>query len=108
MKSTNKNLLLWEQWIKERIQNKLSVDEWCLKNGITKHQYYYWNKKIRENQKADNGVIFADVTANLSIPGNIRKKSTALSDFQIFIKDICVTVPSDFNPESFAGLRRGS
>ncbi len=58
MKSTNENLLLWEQRIKERVQDGLTVDEWCLKNEMTKNQYYYWNRRIHKNQKSDVEVIF--------------------------------------------------
>ncbi len=67
VKTTNEDLVLWEQRIKERVENGLTIDEWCLNNGITKYRYYYWNRRIRENQKLEEVVIFADVTTNLSI-----------------------------------------
>lgn len=105
MRSTDENLLLWEQRIKERIQNRLSIDEWCKRNGVTKHKYNYWNHKVRQNQNqtVNRDIVFADVTANLTNTENAIKESTT-SDFQLFFKDIRITIPSNFNSESLAGL----
>lgn len=106
LKTTTENLLLWEQRIQERVQNRIPVDEWCLKNGMTKHQYYYWNRRISERQKTDEGVVFADITSTLSKADPKRQNRVPMTDFQIFINNIRVTVPSDFNPESLAGLMK--
>jgi len=48
--STTENMLLWEQRIKERLQDGMIIDNWCEKNGVNKHQYYYWNRRIREKK----------------------------------------------------------
>jgi hypothetical protein len=69
-----KKLHLWEQRIKERIETGMKVNEWCLKNNISKNEYYYWNRKLNERQKLDEEVIFADVTPNLSKPEVTRCK----------------------------------
>ncbi|MDF2524164.1 MAG: hypothetical protein K0R31_1805 [Clostridiales bacterium] len=106
MESRNENLLLWEQRIKERVQNGLTVDEWCKENGTTKYQYYYWYRRIHGDQKPDKEVVFADVTTNFSNPDNTRKALDVYSDFQLFFKGIRVTVPMDFNQESLAGLMK--
>ena len=104
MKTTAENLLLWEQRIQERVLNGVSIDEWCLKNEITKHQYYYWNRRIREKQKTDEGVVFADITSTLSKGDPKGQNQVLITDFQIYINNIRVTVPSEFNPGALAGL----
>ena len=104
LKTTAENLLLWEQRIQERIQNAISVDEWCLKNGITKHQYYYWSRRVREKQKTDEGIVFADITSAISKDDPKGQNQVLMTDFQIFINNIRVTVPNEFNPGSLAGL----
>jgi hypothetical protein len=105
VKSTAENLLLWEQRIKERNQSGIKVEGWCEKNGISKHQYYYWYHRVRENKKSDDGIIFADIS-NLSKTNTARQKPVLSSDFKILINEIQVTVSSDFNPESLAGLMK--
>lgn len=104
MESVAEKLLLWEQRIKERIEIGMKVDEWCLKNNISKNQYYYWNHKLNEKQKLDEEVIFADVTPNLSKPEVAIQNSASCSEFQIFINGIQVTVPSNFNTSALTGL----
>jgi len=100
--SATENLLLWEQRINERIKSGISVSEWCKKNEISKSKYHYWNHKISKNQKSDNEVVFAEITSIISDESkSIPAKS---DDFQIFFKDIQVTVPSNFNEDSLAGL----
>ena len=104
VKSTNEKLKIWEQRINERIRNRLTVDQWCVKNGFTKYQYYYWNRLVHKKQKFDGEVIFADVTTSILKTDTISQKPVLSSDFQLYIKDIQVTVPVEFNQESLAGL----
>jgi len=103
LKTTAENLLLWEQRIQERIRDGISIDELCKKNGLTKHQYYYWNRRVRKKQKIDE-VVFADVTSAFSEADSKGHNQVLMTDFQIFINNIRITVPSEFNPESLAGL----
>ena len=104
MKTTAENLLLWEQRIQERIQNKIPVDKWCLNNGITKYQYYCWSRRISERQKTNEGVAFCDITSTLTKAEPKTQDQVPMTDFQIFISNIRVAVPSNFNPGSLAGL----
>lgn len=102
MKSTAENLLLWEQRIKEKVESKMTVEEWCKRNSFSKHQYNYWAGRIHQKQKTVVEMPFAEITPILS--NNGKENSTQSSNFQIFIHDIRVIVPSDFRPESLAGL----
>ena len=104
MKSTAANLLLWEQRIKEKIESKMTVEEWCKRNNFSKHQYNYWVGRIHQKQKTVIEMPFAEITPILSNNINGKKNSCSSSDFQIFIHDTQVIVPSDFRPESLAGL----
>jgi transposase-like protein len=38
----------WERLINDRQNSGLQVDEWCEKNQISRHAYYYWLRKIRK------------------------------------------------------------
>jgi hypothetical protein len=63
---------------------------------------------VRENkeQPANEEIIFADITSSLSNSDDTIKESVTTADFQLFFKDIRVTVPSNFNPESLSGLMK--
>ena len=106
MRATNENLLLWEQWITERTRSGITIEDWCKKNGISKHKYHYWNQRIRQNQKLDKEVTFAEITPILSNADDDTtiSNSDKYADFQIFLNNIQVTVPSNFNPDALSGL----
>ena len=104
LKSTAENLLLWEQRIKEKVESKMTVEEWCKRNNFSKHQYNYWAGRLHQKQKTVAQMPFAEITPILSNNGNGKAESVPPSDFQIFIHDIRLIVPSDFQPESLAGL----
>jgi hypothetical protein len=38
--------ILWQARLKEIEGSSLSVREYCRKNSLTIHQYYYWRRKI--------------------------------------------------------------
>jgi transposase-like protein len=37
---------IWKQRIADRKSSGLSVADWCKKNNLTKHAYYYWWKRV--------------------------------------------------------------
>ena len=105
MSRKKETLQIWEQRINECINSGMKVEAWCYKNGITKHQYYYWRKVIEKNESTDQEVSFADITLNLS---KLRKTNTEKrkSVFQVSIKDMRVEVPNDFDKEALAELMK--
>lgn len=106
MQSTAENLLLWEQRINERVQNSMTIEEWCKKNGMSKHQYHYWSRRVREKRTKTDEETFADITAILSTNNTVKQNTASSPDFQIFFKSIRISVPSDFNPAALAGLMK--
>ncbi|MBU3191597.1 hypothetical protein K9O30_19825 [Clostridium bowmanii] len=106
MRSTAEDLLLWKQIINKRTKSGMSVSEWCKNNEISKGKYHYWNHKISEKQNPDNEMTFAEITPILSNADEALTNSDKSNHFQIFIKNIKVTVPSNFNQTSLAGLMK--
>lgn len=48
MSKTREDLLkLWQVRLKEIDQQSLTVREYCQRNSLTLHKYYYWRRKIR-------------------------------------------------------------
>ena len=107
MISTNKNLLLWEQRINERNKSGMTVKEWCEKNGISRHKYNYWNHKIITIKEMPvEEMTYTEITPILSEGDNLLSNSNKSDDFQVLYKDIQVTIPSNFNQNSLAGLMK--
>lgn len=106
MKSTDKNLQIWEQRIRERIENGMTIEEWCKKNKVSKHQYNYWNHRVRTQEKAGEEVTFADLTPILSKVDTQKQNPELTSDYQIFFKSFQVSVPGKFNPSTLAELMK--
>lgn len=106
MVSEDENMLLWKQHIDERNKSGMTVKDWCEKNGLSKHKYNYWNHKIITKEKPIEEMVFTEVTPILSERSHLLSNSNKCDDFQILYKDMQVTVPSNFNKNSFAGLMK--
>ena len=104
--STDQDMIIWEQRIKSRTKSGLSVSEWCKLNEIKKNRYYYWSNKISKAQEANNKVEFAEITSFVSHEHESKVHQDKSADFQILFKNIKVTVPSNFNEDSLAGLMK--
>ena len=50
----SEKFLLWKQRLEDIKQSDLTVDEWCIKNQVSKHAYYYWRRKILDSMTDDN------------------------------------------------------
>lgn len=90
---TAESIVLWNKRIADREQSGLKVGDWCDKNNISRHAYYYWHRKVQ-------GVDFQDVKENIfaevsiaSDPETLDKKEAvneltiAWNDFSIRITD---------------------
>lgn len=42
------NLNLWSGRIAEQKASGLLVDEWCSQNGVSRNQFYYWKRQLKE------------------------------------------------------------
>ena len=106
MRSTAEDLILWKQRIRERNKSGMTVSEWCKINEVSKHKYHYWNNKINKNKNLDNEMEFAEVSSNILNTYEEEATKSKSDDFQIFFNNIQVTVPSNFNQESLAGIMK--
>lgn len=55
-----KNQYRLEQWtklIQECQSSGMKIDDWCDANGVTRHAYYYWLRKVRQTACQDLPVV---------------------------------------------------
>ena len=38
----------WAQVVRERIEQGISIKDYCESQGIKRHKYFYWQRKLRE------------------------------------------------------------
>jgi hypothetical protein len=93
-----KSLEIWKHRIADKKASGLNVTDWCEKNSLTKHAYYYWLKRIEATtQKPDAPMpVFVEIE-----PTYISPRQTVKSDLQITWKDINLTI-SDSNNAKLA------
>ena len=41
----------WREKIAEQERSEMSVRQFCKEQGIAEHSYYYWRKRLRDQQK---------------------------------------------------------
>lgn len=58
----------WKQIIRDRKESGMTVQNYCAAHGLSKNQYYYWLRKIRERMIAQNPTVFAEITQPLQEP----------------------------------------
>lgn len=102
--SRPEDLILWEQRINEKNKSGMTVTEWCKINNIRKNIYYYWMGKINKNKKLDNETKFTEITSIIS--NNSEPDKRKFDDFVLHFKNMQITVPSNFNQDSLAGLMK--
>lgn len=106
MKATPETILIWEQRISQRNQSGMSIASWCKANGIKKGTYQYWNKKLNKNLTINNETEFADVSSIISSTAPPYKVTeiSKKDDFKVLLNNVTITVPSNFNKDSFKEL----
>lgn len=80
-----KSLELWKQRIADRKGSGLNVTDWCAKNNLTKHAYYYWWKRVEADVQKNDASIprFVEIESACIAPKKAMK-----SDLQVTWNDI--------------------
>lgn len=60
------NIALWTNRFTERKASGLKVDEWCEKNNISRHAYYYWHRKIQNVPQHASEKMFIEIPITTS------------------------------------------
>ena len=55
----------WAQIIEECQNSSLTVKEWCSDNNVSKDQYYYWLRKLREHTVSNIPTVMLN---NVDVP----------------------------------------
>ena len=82
----------WVQALKERAAAGESINEFCQNRGVSRHTYFYWQKKVRD--AACEQLIEAKTQASLPAPGfkEVRLAEPALPENAL---SSCICVETD-------------
>ncbi len=87
-----KSLELWKQRIIDKNTSGLNVTDWCSKNNLTKHAYYYWMKRVDADiQKSDASIpLFIEVEPEHTVSGKVAKSELRITwkDMNLSIRDL--------------------
>lgn len=86
------SLELWEKRIDDRKSSGLNVSEWCAKNNLTKHAYYYWKKRIelinKDEADLNNTLTFGEFNPTSELTGIVQESlQISWNDFNFSISN---------------------
>jgi hypothetical protein len=91
---------LWKERLKESKSASFTVREYCRRNSLTIHQYYYWRKKINDSRVYAVREKEEDLTEVIFAPE--KKESTGLR--VSFGNGIEIIPEKEFNEYEFIRL----
>lgn len=81
---------LWKQRIQEQKISGVTIPEWCEKNQLSPHAYYYWRKIIRthkEDPTVSQSTSFAEINQT-------EKISVSSCGVSLTWKDVSIQISS--------------
>ncbi|MGI6526233.1 MAG: IS66 family insertion sequence element accessory protein TnpA [Caldicoprobacterales bacterium] len=90
----------WMQIIKRRQESGLNIKEFCESTGISRHSYFYWQRKLREAtcaelSKAEESTKLVPTGWTQLVPTQEEVKST----LDIEVSGFHITVNAQTDPE---------
>ena len=86
----------WAKLITDCQSSGLKVDDWCEKNHVSRHAYYYWLRKIRKKAydsilpaipKQNSAVTFAKVEVQTHKPDTVAAIIIHLSSATLEVRE---------------------
>lgn len=54
-------LVLWKSRIADRKASGLKVNDWCERNNVSRHAYYYWYRKVQDIVQDSSEKAFIEI-----------------------------------------------
>jgi transposase-like protein len=84
---------LWEQRLAEYETSGKSVVAWCIEQSVRKNQFYYWSKKLRQDQAAkDRPVKWLSLD-----PDHGKPASGATNSILVCVGQVTVEIKKGFD-----------
>ena len=84
------DVILWKERFADRAASGLKVEDWCKRNGVTKHAYYYWHRKVQDDQLGLMENRFVEIVVN--DPLKEKKVGATSSEITVNWDDFSISV----------------
>lgn len=81
----------WAGIIRSRNDSGMTVDEFCELNNISRNQYYYWLRKLKEHALERSGFTFVELDEPAE-PKAAPVDAAMSNEIVISLGDTCITV----------------
>ena len=81
----------WAGIIRSRNGSGLTVDKFCELNNISRNQYYYWLRKLKEHTLERSGFTFVELDEPVE-PEAAPIDAALSNDIVVSLGDACITV----------------
>jgi len=85
--TANIRLRMWADIIRRRTESGLSVEEWCLRNDVSRDQYFYWLRKVKATALQSTEAEFVEITDPYMSPFSLPddKAAFVIGDISILV-----------------------
>lgn len=66
------------------------MDDWCKNNGVSRHAYYYWHRRIQDFQENESEKVFVEIPLDSPEKESVSEENGILvkwNDFSFCIQD---------------------
>ena len=94
MKHDPKKEQMWRDLIKSYSDSNMSIKKYCEQHNVKEYQFYYWQKKFKQNQPSKHQPSIKTPTF---IEVKTDKSRPVFEELSIEISGIKIHVPTEFN-----------
>ncbi|MFP3154959.1 IS66 family insertion sequence element accessory protein TnpB [Lachnospiraceae bacterium ZAX-1] len=112
-------LARWAEALREQKASGQSKDEWCKANEVSRNQYFYWQRKLREtayeqlsatqNEAVQTGLAvpeFTEIRIAEPVAATTQPEVFQPSTIRVEVSGIQISADSTYPPEKLAQLLR--
>ena len=92
----------WSTIIKNCKESGMTVPEFCSQNGISRHAYYYWYSKVKQETYKQSFVEIS--SSEKQVPAVNPVPAESACSFEIHIENISFTIPDSVSKETLTKI----
>jgi len=85
---------LWEQRLTEYESSRKTIKAWCQEQGIKENQFYYWRKRLREDQAEKNPPVVKWLSVGLD---NSKQVNLTSGSIAVHIGKVTIEIKKGFD-----------
>ena|SRR5690554_1813468 len=99
MNEQNQYRKQWKERLEDFENSGLNIKNWCEKNQLKEHQFYYWRNKFKSKEASSTTLVPIDLT-------QIANQTNEDSRIKINIGTISLEIHHGFNPSQLKEIMK--